>query len=49
MSVYVYLYVHTHTYIIVYSDQRRTLDLRGKDTKFDKIKLGGKERKRKYP
>ena len=35
-------------YIIVYSDQSRTVYFREKDTKFDKIKLGG-ERERKYP
>lgn len=46
MSVYMNtcIYIHIHIYYIVYSDQSRTVYFREKDTKFDKIKLGGREK-----
>lgn len=43
--IWIPVYTYTYTYIIVYSDQSRTVYFREKDTKFDKIKLGGRERK----
>lgn len=42
--IWIPVYTYTYTYITVYSDQNRTVYFREKDTKSDKIKLGGGEK-----
>ena len=43
--IWIPVYTYTYTYITVYSDQNRTVYFREKDTKSDKIKLGGERKK----